>query len=205
MPVRDDRPLFAIGSSANRPYDDGKTRAGGSMIGMVFGNYQIAAGTMDRWWGPGRDGSLILSNNAPPIPALTIDRNLTDAFETKWLGWLGPWDLSVMFGQMESGRAVPDAQFFGLRFGFRPLTSLEIGLSRTAQWCGKGRPCNFDTLVDLAQLHKSATRKAAASNGADATVSSGPWTAGGAHSAPRNSEASRISRPGSMIHAWATP
>jgi hypothetical protein len=54
-----------------------------------------------------------------------------------------------MFGQMESGRAVPDAQFFGLRFSFRPLTSLEIGLSRTAQWCGEGRPCNFDTLVDL--------------------------------------------------------
>ena len=25
----------------------------------------------DRWWGPGWDGSLILSNNARPIPAIT--------------------------------------------------------------------------------------------------------------------------------------
>jgi hypothetical protein len=137
------------GQLVRSPSDHGKTRADGSMIGMVFGNYQIAASTMDRWWGPGWDGSLILSNNARPIPALTIDRNFTDAFETKWLAWLGPWDLSVMFGQMESERAVPDAQFFGFRFNLRPLPSLEIGLSRTAQWCGKGRPCNFDTFVDL--------------------------------------------------------
>jgi hypothetical protein len=105
---------------------------------------------MDRWWGPGWDGSLILSSNARPIPALTIDRNFTDAFGTTWLSWLGPWDLSVMFGQMESERDVPDAQFFGFRFNVRPLPSLEIGFSRTAQWCGEDRPCSFDTFVDLA-------------------------------------------------------
>jgi Capsule assembly protein Wzi len=44
---------------------------------------------------------------------------------------------------------VPNARFFGLRFDFRPLPALEIGLSRTAQWCGQGRPCGFDTFVDL--------------------------------------------------------
>ena len=130
--------------------DDGKKyRADGSMIGVLLGNYSVAVGTMDRWWGPGWDGSLILSGNARPIPALTIDRNFTDAFDTKWLSWLGPWDLSAIFGQMESERAVPDAQFFGFRVSFRPLTSLEIGFSRTAQWCGEDRPCDIDTFVDL--------------------------------------------------------
>jgi hypothetical protein len=116
---------------------------------VVAGNWSIAASTEERWWGPSWDGSLILSNNARPIPALTIDRVFTDAFESKWLSWLGPWDLSVMFGQLEKEREVPNAQFFGMRFNFRPLRSLEIGLSRTAQWCGDGRPCGFDTFTDL--------------------------------------------------------
>lgn len=124
-------------------------RADNSMIGVAFGNWSIAASTQERWWGPGWDGSLILANNARPIPALTIDRVFTDAPNSKWLSWIGPWDLSVMFGQSESARAVPNAQFFGMRFNFRPLRSLEIGISRTAQWCGDGRPCGFDTFVDL--------------------------------------------------------
>jgi hypothetical protein len=104
---------------------------------------------MERWWGPGWDGSLILSNNARPIPALSFDRTRTDPFESRWLSWLGPWDVSVLFGQMENDRTVPDARFFAFRFNFRPLPSLEIGLSRTAQWCGEGRPCDLDTFIDL--------------------------------------------------------
>ena len=129
--------------------DADATRFDNSMIGVVAGNWSIAASTQERWWGPAWDGSLILSNNARPIPSLTIDRIFTDAFESKWLSWLGPWDFSVMFGQLEKERAVPDAQFFGMRFNFRPLPSLEIGLSRTAQWCGDDRPCDLDTFVDL--------------------------------------------------------
>ncbi len=124
-------------------------RADGSVIGVVLGNYSLSVNTLERWWGPGWDGSLILSNNARPVPAVSIDRNFTDPFSTRWLRWIGPWDVTVHFGQMESDRAVPNAQFFGLRFNFKPIPSLEIGLSRTAQWCGDGRPCNVETFFDL--------------------------------------------------------
>jgi Capsule assembly protein Wzi len=128
--------------------EDGKDyRADGSMLGLTLGNYTFAAGTMDRWWGPGWDGSLILSNNARPIPAITIDRNGTDAFGTRWLHWLGPWDMSILFGRLES--VTGNARFFGLRVNFRPWPSLELGLSRTAQWCGEDRPCGVDTFTDL--------------------------------------------------------
>jgi hypothetical protein len=119
------------------------------MIGAVVGNWSISANTLQRWWGPGWDGSIILSNNARPMPSLTFDRIFTDAFKTKWLSWLGPWDFTVMFGQMEEERHVPNTKFFGMRFNFKPIPSLEIGLSRTAQWCGDGRPCDFDTFIDL--------------------------------------------------------
>jgi hypothetical protein len=129
--------------------DSTEFRADDSFIGAVVGNWSVAASTQQRWWGPGWDGSLILSSNARPIPSLTIDRVFTDAFETKWLSWLGPWDLSVMFGQLEEKRAVPNAQFFAMRFNFRPIPSLEIGLSRSAQWCGDNRPCDASTFADL--------------------------------------------------------
>ena len=129
--------------------DGQRTRMDDSVMGINIGNWSLSLSTLNRWWGPGWDGSLILSDNARPIPAISFDRTLTGPFETKWLRWLGPWDLSIHHGQLESGREIPDARYFGMRFNFRPLASLEIGLSRSAQWCGSGRPCDFDTFTDL--------------------------------------------------------
>ncbi|MEL6199743.1 MAG: capsule assembly Wzi family protein [Pseudomonadota bacterium] len=133
------------------PDDDKDVRLDGSFVGVAVGNYMVSAGVMDRWWGPGYDGSIILGNNQRPIPAVSIERNDTAPFKSKWLRWIGPWDASFVWGQLEDDRAVPNARFLGLRINFRPLQSLEVGLSRSAQWCGSGdRPCDLDALVKLA-------------------------------------------------------
>jgi len=129
--------------------DDDGLRFDDTHIAVAVGNWSAAISAKERWWGPSWDGSLILSNNARPMPAFVVDRIFTDAFETKWLSWLGPWDLTVMFGLLEEERHVPNAQFFGTRFNFRPLPSLELSVFRTALWCGDNRPCDFDTFVDL--------------------------------------------------------
>ena len=136
-------------TAVDDPDDGEEVRLDGSQVGVNMGNWTVAASTLDRWWGPGWDGSLILSNNARPIPSLTIGRNLTTAPQAGWLRWLGPWDLEVMFGQLEGDRAVPDARFFGMRLTFITVGGLEFGISRTAQWCGEGRPCGADTFRDL--------------------------------------------------------
>ena len=53
-------------------------------------------------------------------------------------------------GQMESHDVpVPDVQFFAARINFKPRPWLEFGLTRTAQWCGGDRPCDWDTFVDM--------------------------------------------------------
>ncbi len=137
------------GQAVDEANGDTDMRADGSMIGIALGNWSLSVNTLDRWWGPGWDGSIILSNNARPMPAISLDRTFTDAFETKWLSWLGPWDLGVMMGQLESTREIPNALLFGMRFNFRPIPSLEIGLTRTAQWCGDDRPCDVSTFGDL--------------------------------------------------------
>lgn len=137
------------GVALNSPTGKEEFHADGSMMGIVLGNYSITANTLDRWWGPGWDGSLIYSNNARPMPAISIDRNFTDAFKTKWLSWLGPWDISTHFAKMESDRHVPNTRFFAMRVNFKPFPSLELGLSRIAQWCGNGRPCSLSTFGKL--------------------------------------------------------
>jgi len=136
-------------AGVDAPVDGEDVRPDGSQVALDVGNWSVAASTLERWWGPGWDGSLILSNNARPFPALTINRNQTHAFESKWLSWIGPWDLSVIFGQLEKERFIPNAQFFGMRINFRPHPAFELGISRSAQWCGDGRPCGFDVFADL--------------------------------------------------------
>jgi hypothetical protein len=128
---------------------DQEWRGDGSYLAAVIGNHIVHAGALDRWWGPSHTDTLILSSNARPVPGIGIERNVAKPFESKWLSWLGPWTYSYYWGFLESNREVPDARLMAFRFGFRPLNDLEIGLSRTAQWCGQGRPCDFDTVVDL--------------------------------------------------------
>ncbi|MGB5211342.1 MAG: capsule assembly Wzi family protein [Gammaproteobacteria bacterium] len=126
--------------------DDGKDwRYDNSYLGMALGNWMLAATTSDQYWGPSWQSSMLLSNNARPIPSFTVGRNLTTPFETKWLSWLGPWDVSVLWGYLEHDRAVPDARVFAGRFNFRPLKGLEIGLSAMSLWCGSGEDCDAST------------------------------------------------------------
>ena len=142
---------YRLEATAVSGADDGKSvRPDGTYVGMALGNVMIAAGYMDRWWGPGREGSLLLSSNARPIPSLSLRRNYSEAPRSRWLRWIGPWTASLVTGLLEGSRDVPDAVFMGLRFNFRPTPDLELGVSRTAMWCGDGRACDFCTFLDLA-------------------------------------------------------
>jgi hypothetical protein len=145
--------------------DDGRDfRADGSYLGVNFGNFMLSAGFMERWWGPGWDGSLILSTNARPIPTVTLERNYTDPFESKWLSWIGPWRASIAMGRAESeGVPVTDVRFFAARINFKPRPWLEFGLTRTAQWCGGGRPCDWATFTDMVLGNDNQTEEGGAS------------------------------------------
>lgn len=137
------------GAYVDDPVDGDEFRPDDTYVGALVGNWMVTAGWQQRWWGPGNDGSLILSTNARPPPGISLQRNLSTPFETKWLSWLGPWSMTTFMEQLDDERVINDALLWGLRFSFRPLPGLEIGLSRTAQWCGDDRPCDFGTFVDV--------------------------------------------------------
>ncbi len=125
---------------------DGKVNQGqkatpdGSYLAFKAGNWVVAAGAVDKWWGPGLDTSLIMSSNARPLPALSLTRNGSQAFETPWLSWVGPWTFTAQMARMEKGRVVSEPYLFSTRATARPLRGIELGLSWSYQWGGEGQP-----------------------------------------------------------------
>lgn len=131
------------------PFDDDHLRPDGTHVAILLGNWIVSAGWQDRWFGPGRDGSLILAGNARPAPGIMLQRSTSRPFRSRWLTWLGPWSFTTFMSQLDDERTIDDTWLFGVRGSFRPASGLEIGISRTAQWCGDGRPCSLSTFGDL--------------------------------------------------------
>jgi len=121
----------------------------GSYLAYKMGNWVLTAGAIDRWWGPGVDTSLIMSTNARPLPALSLTRDSSEAFETPWLSWIGPWTLTAQMAQMESDRHIPDALLWSTRATIRPFRGLEIGTSWSFQWAGEGQPGSIKDFFDI--------------------------------------------------------
>jgi hypothetical protein len=132
------------------PADDQSARVDGSHISAQVGNWLVSAHTLDRWWGPAHESSLILSNNARPMPTFMIERAAAKPFESEWLDWLGPWRFSFAISQMESERADIDSPLFmAWRVVVMPLKDIEIGFSRTAQFCGDQLVCDTDSFFNM--------------------------------------------------------
>jgi len=132
------------------PDDDKSVRLDGSYAAMKLGNWIVTAGAQERWWGSGWEGSLILSTNARPVPALALDRAVSKPFQSKWLSWIGPWRLTTFVGQMEGDRDDYDHPvLWGMRVSARPLEGLELSIDRTAQLCGEGRSCTLDDFWNM--------------------------------------------------------
>ena len=144
---------FTLNLSASytaNPFDGEDFRPDGTYVGMALGNWMLTAGWQERWWGPGRDGSLILGSNARPTPGFALQRNISTPFASRWGSWMGPWTLTTFMTELDDERTVQNARLFGIRGSIRPPnTGLEIGISRAAQWCGDGRPCDASTFFDL--------------------------------------------------------
>ena len=131
------------------PWDGESTHYDNSYFGIVLGNWIGLIGSIERWWGPSWNSSLILTNNARPTTGLTLQRNYSDPFELPILEWLGPWTTSMFITKLDDQRFIDNANLVGMTVGFRPTQALEINLRRTAQWGGEGRPESFKSFLEL--------------------------------------------------------
>jgi hypothetical protein len=105
----------------------------------AFQNIEIEAGRDTIWWGPGYHGSMLLSDNAYPLDLVKI--GTAHPFGLPWkFASLGRWDIDFFVARLEKKRDYPNAKLAGLRVEYAPCSYLNIGLSRTAVFGGKGRP-----------------------------------------------------------------
>lgn len=120
-----------------------------SYIGLNIANQWLSVGQQSRFWGPAHEGSLILGDNARPFPAINLQRGVQKPFESKYLAWLGKWNYQIFVGQQldfDEMKSPRHSKLMGMRVTFSPTNYLDLGLSRTAQWGGKGRPQDWEAL-----------------------------------------------------------
>ena len=132
--------------------DDSTEQTGtldGSYLALIRGNWVLQLDQAAVWWGPGQQSSLLLSNNARPLPSVRLTRHGWQADERSWLRWLGPWSATTFLGYGQHNSAVPQTRYWGGRLTLRPVPAVELGASRVIQWGGQGRSNGFSTLWDL--------------------------------------------------------
>ena len=106
---------------------------------VALGVVELSVGRQALWWGPGRHGSLLLSNNAPPLDMVRLT-NPAPVTLPWLLRYLGPFRFDLFVSRLEEERVVPHPYFGGFRLDIQPAAWLELGAARTVIFGGEGRP-----------------------------------------------------------------
>lgn len=136
-------------------------------VGMNVANWQLSYGRRSLWWGPSEGGTMIFTNNIPPLNHMfSIDR--VSPFRLPWIfGYLGDIRLSAFIGQLsgqefivpnvtatttgapigQHGQALHPQPFLsGGKASFKLTQNFEFGISKTTIYGGPGFPLTLSTL-----------------------------------------------------------
>lgn len=132
-------------------------------------SWELEVGRDSLWWGPGRHGSILMSNNARPFDMLKISNP-----QPILLPWIframGPVKAEWFLARLEADRLFPHANLSGIRLNIKPHPLVELGASRVVLFGGHGQPKMdfFDYFKPLAALSEEAENNQLA--GFDASV-----------------------------------
>jgi membrane-associated phospholipid phosphatase len=138
-------------------------------LGLNFGNWQFSFGKNSLWWGPSEGGSMIFSNNAPPLNNMfTVNR--VSPFRLPWLlRYLGDIRVEAFIGYMtglpfqttlfsgtssvivlgQYGKNLhPEPFLSGAKISFKLTPNFEFGMSKTTLYGGPGNPLTITTFLN---------------------------------------------------------
>jgi len=138
-------------------------------VGMNFANWQISFGRRSLWWGPSEGGTMIFTNNAPPLNNMfTVDR--VTPFRLPWIfRYLGDIRFEGFIGHMtglefqttvytgtstlttlgQYGKNLHPQPFLsGGKISFKLTPDFEFGMSKTTVYGGPGNPLTITTFLD---------------------------------------------------------
>lgn len=134
-----------------------------SYVALNLYGWQASFGKQSLWWGPGRGGDLMYSNNAEPITMLRLSR-ITPFRLPSILGMLGDIRSESFLGQLDGYHFLrlgptfvltgsydnsinPQPYIWGQKVSLQPTANLEIGVSMTTVFAGLGRPLTWRTFL----------------------------------------------------------
>jgi hypothetical protein len=121
-----------------------------AFVKLSFLGLDLDLGKRELWWGAAKHGSLFLTNNAEPLTMVRLTN--PDAVTLPWLfKYLGPFRFDSFVTRLAHNRDIPEPYFAGLRFIIKPHRIVEVGLTRTFIFGGKGRPeVSLERLFEIA-------------------------------------------------------
>jgi hypothetical protein len=140
------RPLLLLQDGGNSETD---LRLLDGRVAIQLGAFELSAGRQSLWWGQGRHGSMLLSNNAKPQDMIRLT-NPSPVLLPWIFKAMGPIRFDVFWSRLDDERVVSEPYFAGLRVNFKPLPWVELGASRTIMFGGEGRPdVDLDEFVTI--------------------------------------------------------
>ena len=122
----------------------------GSIKFNVF-NLLISYSKEQLWFGPSKHGSLLMTNNAEPIPLFSL--KTFESIKTP----IGKFHYQVFLGKLEHDRILPDTHFTGFRFDYSPVKYIELGITKTALAYNKYQDYQFLISLFLSNFQLKAT------------------------------------------------
>ncbi|HZL97661.1 MAG TPA: capsule assembly Wzi family protein [Terriglobales bacterium] len=113
------------------------TRIGETAIETGTPSAALQFGKIATWYGPGRLGALIFTNNAQSYPGIRLHNPVPIAVPGLF-SFLGNAQYDLFLARLESDRPIPNPFLFGMRLAARPSRFLELGLSRSMIYGGQG-------------------------------------------------------------------
>jgi hypothetical protein len=116
----------------------------------VFHNAALQVGPDERKWGQSPNGSMFISGNAAPLPAVSLG---TDTAITLpwWFRAAGPFRVTAILADLGASQDPPHARLAAWQASIQPWSRFELGVAVAVQTGGNGGPpASFlERLVDL--------------------------------------------------------
>ncbi|MGZ8474517.1 MAG: capsule assembly Wzi family protein, partial [Candidatus Deferrimicrobiaceae bacterium] len=124
-------------------------RVGGTAIEAGIPYVSLQVGNIGTWYGPGRFGALIFTNNARSYPGVRL-HNPVPIPVPGLFSFLGTVQYDLFLARLGGeDRPVRRPLLTGMRLAARPSRFLELGASRAFQFGGEGREESLSTYFEI--------------------------------------------------------
>ena len=133
--------FFAISLTPGLRYSTDDTDAtleqGGIRLAHPAFNMELSLGRTSMWWGPGFNGTLLMTDNAFPLDAIRWN-NIYPFRLPFLLKKLGRFNAQFFVSRLEDKRTIPNAFVTGWRLDYTPIGFLKFGLGHILMHGGEG-------------------------------------------------------------------